>query len=526
MIVPLTPLEFRLRATQQYGRKVGVVDGPKRFTYAEYGERADRLAGALRARGLGTGDVVSFLSFNCHQLLEAYYGVLQAGAILNPINIRLTPEEIVYVLMHSGTRAIVFHASLRPLAEKLRALLTNVPFIACESPAPIDWAEDYEQALAEATPLAANPDAVDENAVAELFYTSGTTGQPKGVALTHRSLYLHALTAMPAMKVGDDDVMLHVVPLFHVNGWGTPHTLTAAGGRHVMLRKFDPTELLRLVQEERVTKLLGVPAIFNALLNHPQLDQFDLSSLRVAILGGAPSSLHLVRAIEDRIGCQAIVGYGLTETSPAIMLSWAKDSLAGDRETRLACQAKTGMPIVGTRTRVVDINGADVAPDGRQVGEIIVRGNVVMDGYYRDPRATDHAIRDGWFYTGDMATVDEEGYTLIVDRKKDIIISGGENISSVEIENAIGGHPAVLECAVIAVPDSQWGEVPLAVVVVKPDITLAEADLREFLSGRLAHFKLPKHIHFAEQLPRGGTGKVLKTRLREPHWADQGKRVN
>jgi fatty-acyl-CoA synthase len=527
MIVPLTPLDFRARAAQLYHSKIGIVDGDRRFTYGEYDERVNRLAGFLAQSGLKPGEVVSYLAFNSHQLLEGYYGVLQAGGVLNPINIRLSPQEIAYVLQHSETRVLIFHADFLPLVEQLRPALVSVSqYIVCESASPLPWARDYEEALAGAAPGVPDLDAINELTVAELFYTSGTTGQPKGVASTHRTLYLHGLMAMWAMRITDADTMLHVVPLFHVNGWGAPHTITGAGARHVMLRKFDPVELMRLVQQERITALLGVPLIFNALVHHPRRDEFDLSSLRLCIAGGAPSSPTLISAIEDKLGCTAIVGYGLTETSPLLSLAWPKDHLMEPASTRLACQSKTGLPVPGVRMRVVDIRDVDVPPNGETVGEIIVRSNVVMEGYHKDPRATDAAIRDGWFYTGDMAVLDSEGYILIVDRKKDIIISGGENISSVEIEYAIYRHPLVNECAVVAVPDATWGEVPMAAVVIKPGAQLTAEELQAFLRDHLAHFKVPRHITFYDELPKGGTGKVLKARIRDPFWAGKDRRVN
>jgi fatty-acyl-CoA synthase len=527
MIVPLTPLEFRARAAQLYRSKIGIVDGARRFTYGEYDERVSRLAGFLKALGLEPGEVVSYLAFNSHQLLEGYYGVLQAGGVLNPVNIRLTPQEMAYILAHSDTRVVIFHETFRPLVEHLRASLPSVRrFVICESATPPEWAIDYETALAGAVPHAPDLDGVDENAIAELFYTSGTTGQPKGVASTHRTLYLHGLSGMWSMRVTDADVMLHVVPLFRVNGWGSPHSVTAAGGRHVMMRRFDPVELMRLVQEVRVTTLLAVPLIFNALVNHPRLGEFDLSSLKTCIAGGAPSSLQLIAAIEQRLHCTALVGYGLTETSPVLTLAWPKDHLREPQETRLAYQARTGLPVPGVRLRVVDLRGNDIEWNGEQVGEIIVRSNFVMEGYYKDPRATEAAIRDGWFYTGDMAVVDPEGYVLIVDRRKDIIISGGENISSVEIENAVYKHPAVLECAVVAVPDETWGEVPLAAVVLKPGAQVTEEELQMFLREPLAHFKVPKYITFHDELPKGGTGKIIKAAIRDPYWKGQPRRVN
>lgn len=528
MIVPLTPLEFRRRAERIYGRKTGVVDGEKRFTYAQFGERCRRLAGALAGLGIGRGDVVSFITYNTHHLLEAYYGVLQAGAVLNPINIRLNAQEISYILNHAGCRALFFHKDFTSLVDAMRDALPAVRELVVLEPdgASPPGAREYEALLSGSEPLQHDPE-IDENSIAELFYTSGTTGKPKGVALTHRSLYLHALYSMIAMQNTDETVLLHVVPMFHVNGWGSPHTVTATGGTHVMLRKVDPVEIFRLVQQERVTLMLGVPTIYNALVNHPERGLYDLGSLRLAIAGGAPSSPVLLRAIEDMLGCRAMVGYGLTETSPVLTLARPKAHLAAEGPERdLERRAMTGYQVVGVEVRVVDAHGRDVPSDVRTVGEIVARSNVVMEGYLGDPEATSAAIRDGWFHTGDMATMDEEGYVVIVDRAKDIIISGGENISSVEVENTLFAHPAVFECAVLAVPDDQWGELPKALVVLKPGTTATEEELIAFCRARLAHFKAPRTVEFTDNLPKGGTGKILKAALRERYWAGHAKRVH
>ena len=528
MLVPVTPLEFRRRAERVYATKIGIIDGLKRFTYAEFGERSRRLATALVRLGIKPGEIVSFITYNTHHLLEAYYGVLQAGAVLNPINIRLNPQEIAYILNHAGCRVVCFHRDFTPMVDAMREGLKTVKhFVVLEPDGGMPFAShDYEALLAGSAPMAADPEP-DENSVAELFYTSGTTGKPKGVALTHRSLYLHALYAMIATRNTDETVLLHVVPMFHVNGWGSPHTVTATGGVHVMLRKIDPVEIFRLTQAERVTHLLGVPTIYNALINHPERSTYDLSSLRLALVGGAPSSPKLIKSIEDGLGCEVFVGYGLTETSPVLTLARPKVHQAAEGpERHLERRSKTGYAIVGVEVRVVDPHGRDVPADGKAIGEIVARSNVVMDGYYKDPQATAAAIRDGWFHTGDMATIDEEGYVLIVDRAKDIIISGGENISSVEVENALFAHPAVFEVAVVAVPDEQWGEVPKALVVLKPGAKASEGELIQFCRDRLAHFKVPKSVEFLDALPKGGTGKILKGELREKYWAGQAKRVH
>jgi fatty-acyl-CoA synthase len=526
MIVPLTPLDFKRRAVRIFGDKVGVVDGEKRFTYREFGERTERLAGALRTLGVGAGERVAILSFNTHHLLEAYYGVPQAGAILAPINIRFSPDDIAYVLTHSEAAVLAYHREFQGVVDRIRPRLEAVRhFIVLEGQA--SGAHEYE-ALLGGAPRDPGPDIfqIDENATCEIFYTSGTTGRPKGVALTHRNLALHALFFDLALRITDADRILHVVPLFHVNGWGTPQGLTGTGGTHVMLRKVVPHDILRLVERERITVLLGVPAIYNALVNEPAIGTFDLTSLRLTVSGGAPSSSALIRAIEEKLGCLSIVGYGLTETSPLLCQSIPKAHLGGGPESDLRRRATTGFEILGVDVRVLDGAGQEVPWDGKTVGEIVARSNSVMAGYYRDPEATAAVLRDGWFHTGDVAVVDPEGFITIVDREKDIIISGGENISSVEIENVLGAHPAVFECAVVAVPDERWGETAKALVVLKPGHTVSAEDLVAHCRRHLAGYKVPSSVEFRDSLPRTGTGKVMKVALREPYWRGYEKHVH
>ncbi len=528
MHVSLTPLEFRRRAEGLFGGKVGVIDGGRRFTYAEFGERSRRLAAAIQGLGVTAGEVVSFITSNTHHLLEAYYGCLQAGAVLNPINIRLHPRDIEYILNHAGCRALFFHRDFTPLVQAMRDGLETVrAFVALEPDGPPPFAAgEYETLLSRTAPLRADPE-VEEDSVAELFYTSGTTGKPKGVMLTHRALYLHALYAIISDRATDESIHLHVVPMFHVNGWGAPHTVTAVGGTHVMLRTIDPVEIFRLIQAERVTDIRGVPAIFNALVNHPEIGKYDLSSLRLAICGGAPVAPSLVKAMREKLGCEGFAGYGLTETSPVLTMARPKAHLwheSADRQ--LERRAYTGYAVVGVEIKVVDADGRDVPADGAAVGEIAARSNVVMEGYFKDPTATADVIRDGWFHTGDMATIDGEGYVTIVDRKKDIIISGGENISSVQIEHTLSAHPAVFECAVIPVPDEKWGEVPKALIVLKPGAAATGEELLQFCRERLAGFMVPKSVEVVDAFPKTGTGKILKSELREKYWAGRPRRVH
>jgi acyl-CoA synthetase (AMP-forming)/AMP-acid ligase II len=521
MNIPLTPIRFLRYAQQQFPQRTAAVCGEERFTYAQFAERASKLAGALRKMGVQPGDRVAFLSTNCHRLLEAYYGVLEAGAVLLPLNVRLGVPELAFMLNDSGARVLYYQKRFIEIVESLFSRASTVrAFHMLDGVKEEDWESEphYEALIADAPAHRADIMAVDEDSLAEMFYTSGTSAEPKGVMLTHRNIYLHALNTGLGLHTEKDAVELHTIPMFHANGWGVPHFLTLLGGKHVMIQRFDPPEVFRLIEKERVKYCSLVPAMATALVNCPERPKYDLSSLQRINIGGAMSSPTLVREVEEKLGCTCFSGYGLTETSPVLSISLQKAGLEWKGQERFARQAMTGYAVPGAELRVVDANGEDVPRDGQSVGEIIARSDGVMHGYWQQPGASAEVLRGGWFHTGDLAVWDNQNYILIVDRQKDIIVSGGENISSLELERELLAHSAVLETAVVPVPDEKWGEVPKALVVLKPGAQAGEMELIEHCRSRLAHYKCPHSVEFLESLPKTGTGKVLKRELRKKYW--------
>jgi fatty-acyl-CoA synthase len=520
MFVPLTPIRALYRAVDLFGNKTGVVCGERRFPYREFGERVERLAFALLSEGVAIGDRVAFLSFNTAQLLEGYYAAPLIRGIVMPLNVRLTPVELAGILNHATPRLLFYEPDFAPLVQHLRQACPTVERW-------LDTAAEYEDLLTRGRIHRPDLFSFNETDIAELFYTSGSTGTPKGVTLSHRTLYMHMLSVSATFYNDETGVELHTIPLFHANGWGRPQCATFHGLKQVMVRRFDPRAVLRLIQEERATSMSLVPTMANALLDCPEIGQFDYSSLRQVHLGGAASSPELVERLEKVFPCPVMAGYGLTETSPVATSARDKSTVTfSDEADRLRHRAMTGWPLPGCELRVVDVHMHDVPRDMQAIGEIVIRGDNVMDGYYREPRATADIMTNGWFHTGDMAVWDEENYVHIVDRKKDVIVSGGENISSIEVERAIAAHEAVLECAVVSAPDSQWGEVPAAFVVLKPGAALTVTALREFLLRRIAKFKMPRHIEFCDApLPKTGTGKIVKRDLRELLWRGKDLRI-
>ncbi|MEV5552989.1 AMP-binding protein [Nonomuraea wenchangensis] len=510
---PLTPVSFLDRAADAHGDRIAVIDGDRRVTYHELRERCRRMAGALAS--LARGRPVAVLAPNTSVLLEANFGVPWAGVPLVAINTRLAPGEVGYILEHSGAGVLVHDPVFDGLVDAAFTGLAGPPHR-------IRAGAEYEDLLARAAPLALTP--ADERALLSINYTSGTTGRPKGVMYHHRGAYLQALAMVGHAGLSPATVHLWTLPMFHCNGWCFPWAVTAAAGTHVCLPKPDPAEVWRLLRAEGVTHLEGAPTVLSMIAYAPDAAPLE-RTVRVST-GGAPPSPAILRRMSG-LGFDVIHLYGLTETfGPAMICDWRPewDGLSGERQARLKARQGVGNMIACT-ARVVAGDGGDVPADGTTVGEIALRGNNVMLGYYRDPEATAAAAPDGWFRTGDLGVRHPDGYVELRDRSKDVIISGGENIASVEVEQAIADHPAVLEVAVVAVPDEHWGEVPAAYVTLREGATATAEEIVEHVRARLARFKVPKRVEFGE-LPKTSTGKIQKYVLRDRAWAGQERRIN
>jgi fatty-acyl-CoA synthase len=530
VIVPLNEYDFLKRALVAHSSKEAIVCGDLRLTYNQFGERVKRWANLMQSLSVQKGDRVAILSQNCHRVLEAFFGTPLVGSILMPLNFRLVSDDFDYILNHGGAKVLIVEEGLTDLIDPIRGKLQTIEHFILASDSnrrDANWL-DYESLLSEASAEQPPPVDIDENEASALLYTSGTTGRPKGVMLTHRNLYINAINSICEFGIHERDVYLHTLAQFHCNGWGVGYAVTGMGGTHVIIKKFEPAAFFDLVARERVTFACMPPTMINMALNH-SMDQETRNRLprdmRVGTAGSAPP-LATIQGAQEKFGWNVIQIYGLTETAPFLTVSKVKPNMdQWPDEQKLRVQAKTGYPMIGVDIRVVDDDGNDVKPDSGEVGEVITRANVVMKGYWRQPEATDAVIKDGWFHTGDMALLDSEGFIEVCDRKKDLIISGGENISSIEVEGLLYKHPAVLEAAVVAAPDERWGEVPYAIVVLKPSANASESELMDFAREHLAHYKCPKRIEFIEALPRTATGKIQKNVLRERYWKGKTKQV-
>lgn len=510
------------KALDLYPDRVAVVDGDRSFTYTEIGERVKGLARFFRTQGIQPGERISVLEVNSHAFLETYYAAAGIGAILNPLNYRLAAREIAYVLNDSGTQWLVSGARFTSLVKGVLDEDTPLKGIIWIGDPPDDSPGtaffSYEEAL-KSHSGSFEPAAVNEHDVAHLYYTSGTTGRPKGVMLTHKNVCLHALGTIAELKLVDSDVWGHIAPMFHLaDAWAT-FALTWVGGRHVMVGQFEPEAVMAIIERQRITLSNLIPTMLNLMIKHPKVSEFDYSSLRVILSGGAPIAPQVVKSITEAFSCDYIQTYGMTETSPYLTFSILKQHLQDlPPEEQLKYKSRTGRPFIGVDLKVVDESGEPVTADDQQVGEIWVRGDTVTPGYWNLPQETENAFSDGWLRTGDLAVVDAEGYVNIVDRRKDMIVTGGENVYSTEVENVLYMHPKVLEAAVFGVPDEKWGEAVTAAVVLRQNESASEQEIIRFCREYQAAFKTPKTIIFLDELPKTGSGKITKKALRDPYW--------
>ncbi len=511
MRVPLTTRDFLDRAELVYGDRIGIVDEPVQpapsmgeVSYRDVARRGRALQAGLDELGIGEGERVAIVSHNAGRLLELLLSVPSSGRVAVPINFRLSPEEVSYIVGHCGARVLL-------VDPELESSLKGV-----EAEHRFDTAEEYEQLLrfdAEPRPWSAP----DEDAIATINYTSGTTARPKGVEMTHRNLWINAVTFGMHMQISDRDVYMHTLPMFHCNGWGLPYTMAGLGATQVVLRKVDGAEILRRVERHGVTVMAGAPAVWNAVLEAAASWDGEIPGrdrVRIIVAGAPPPSKTIAR-VEAELGWEFNQIYGLTETAPLITINRPRaefDELEpAERAKRLA---RAGVPALGTRIAV------------SESGEVLAQGNTILAGYWKNPDASAEALEGGWFHTGDGGSMDDEGYVTILDRKKDVIITGGENVSSIEVEDAVFSHPAVAEVAVIGIPDEKWGELVTAIVVVAEGAQVTEEEIIAHCKARIAGYKAPKRVEFRGELARTATGKIQKFKLREAFWTDSDRQIN
>jgi fatty-acyl-CoA synthase len=514
MEVALSPLQFARRTRSLYAEREAVVDGELRLTYREFFQRCDRWSSALQSMGIGKGDRVAYIAPNTHSNLEAFYAVPQLGAVLVPLNYRLTANDFAYMIAHSGARVVCAHPDYLEAVDGVRSQIPCVEhFVALEGEK--DRWLNYEELLG-ASPATYTAPTIKESDLLTINYTSGTTARPKGVMITHRNAHLNVVGTLLHRRMICADRYLWTLPMFHANGWTFVWIVTAVGAAHICLRKVESKTVFDLIQRESVTALCAAPTVLIGIANAPEDLRRDCPKGVSVFTAGAPPAAATIGLVEKELGWDITHVYGATETSPLISICEPLPEHARlSDEERARIKARQGVEILTSgELKVVDSSGNEVPHDGETLGEIIVRGNVVMEGYYRDPEATAQAIRNGWFHMGDAAVVHPDGYIEIRDRLKDVIISGGENISSVEVEGVLLRHPAIQEAAVVGLPHEKWGEAPYAFVVLKPSASVSEGELNAFAREHMAGFKVPKGFTVLTELPKTATGKIQKYVLR------------
>ncbi|HET7344041.1 MAG TPA: acyl--CoA ligase family protein [Methylomirabilota bacterium] len=516
----LTPVAFLRRSAYVFPERTAIVHGQRRYTYRQFEERVNRLASALRGLGLRHLDRVAAILPNTPAMLDTHFGVPAAGLVVVPINTRLNSDEIGYILKHSGARVMFVDREFESLVKPLD--LTGVTVVRVDDTGAPD--DPYERFLAGGSPEPCEPWLEDEMETISINYTSGTTGRPKGVMIHHRGAYLNAMGEVIETGMTFESKYMWTLPMFHCNGWCFTWGVTAMGGTHVCLRRVESARIWDLIDTEGITHYCGAPTVQIGIVNDPRAHK--LARPVTCAVAGAPPSPTLLGRLKE-LGFRPVHVYGLTETyGPHTVCAWNAEWDRLPVEEMAAKAARQGQGyVMFDLVRVVDDTMNDVTMDGETLGEVVMRGNNVMKGYFEQPDASAEAFRGGWFHSGDLAVWHPDGYIELRDRKKDIIISGGENISTIEVEQTVARHPAVMECAVVAVPDAKWGERPKAFVTLKPGMKATEAEIIEFCRGHIAHFKCPAAVEFGD-LPKTSTGKVQKFVLRDREWKGQAKRIN
>src|SRR6266568_8214048 len=514
METPLTPLEFARRACKLYPDRVAVVDRDSSWTYGQFLDRCDRWSAVLQQLGIKSGDRIAYLSPNTHAQLESFYAVPQVGAVLVPLNYRLTADDFVYLISHSGSRIVCADGEYLGTIDGIRSRLPHVEQFVALTGEGKDWL-NYEAMLETSSGEFVHPE-IRETDLLTINYTSGTTSRPKGVMITHRNAWMNSIGTLVHQPMTCADRYLWTLPMFHANGWTFVWTVTAVGATHVCLPKIEPRAIFELMAREKISMLCAAPTVLISLANAPgDVRHLAPTGIRV-VTAGAPPAASTIQRLEEELGWIITHVYGLTETTPFITVCEHRPEheLLSVSE-RAAIKARQGVELITSgELCVIGADGSEVPRDGITQGEIVARGNVIMAGYYNDKKATERALHGGWFHTGDAAVVHPDGYIEIRDRLKDIIISGGENISSVEVESVLLRHPAVQEVAIVGLPHERWGEAPHAFVVLRQGAQTDEAELREFARANLAHFKAPHSVTFVKELPKTATGKIQKYILR------------
>lgn len=512
------------KTAERFPDKAAVICGDWRYNYSQFKDRVDRLAVAFHSLGIRKNDRVAALHKNCHKFLESYFAAAKIGAILVPMNYRLSSEDFIYILDNSQSKLLIAQQDLvfPSLKDtKILPLIEHIVFTDTDTNSKSIQRADkrclfYESLLKDSTLDEDKETAVHDNDIAQIYYTSGTTGKPKGVILTHKNNQVHAENTEKELQLTPKDRWLHVSPMFHLADAWAVWAITRVGATHVMVPGFEPDKVLDAIEHQRVTLSNFIPTMLNIMVNYPKVRDYDYSSLRLILSGGAPIAKEVVRKVINVFGCDYIQTYGLTETSPFLTMSILRDEMKKlPFEERLRYMVTTGRPFAGVELKVVKEDGKEVTPDEAEVGEILAKGESITPGYWRMPEETSQRIVNGWLHTKDLAVVNPEGYVTIVDRKDDVIISGGENIYSVEVDDVLYAHPCVLEAAVFGLPDSVWGERVTAAVVVKEGKDVQEEEIISFCKERIAPFKAPRSVIFTDCLPKTGSAKICKYKLRE-----------